>query len=64
MTTMNITRTGEDDYHVEVKGRFVEEDVDGPKLLGMLCPHNPDCEGILASLDEKEVGYKMEVAYH
>jgi hypothetical protein len=34
---MEITKTGEDSYHVSANENFIriEEDVDGPKLIGM-----------------------------
>jgi hypothetical protein len=34
---MQITKTGEDNYHIFANENFIhiEEDVDGPKLMGM-----------------------------
>jgi hypothetical protein len=34
---MEITKTGEDYYHISANENFIriEEDVDGPKLMGM-----------------------------
>jgi hypothetical protein len=57
---MEITKTGEDHYHVFANENFIhiEEDVDGPKLMGM----TGLTTGELFSLfDLKPIGHKITV---
>ena len=64
MSEMRITKTADDEYHVEAKDIFVAEDVNGSQLLGMTTGRtNPDANEILQRLDSEPAGYVMIVDY-
>jgi hypothetical protein len=65
MSKMQITKTEEDRYHVEVKDRFIEEDVNGSQLLGMTSERTVGitAEEIAQVLDSHPIGYSMSVDY-
>jgi hypothetical protein len=65
MSRMQITKIDEDRYHVEVKDRFIDEDVNGSQLLGMISGRTVgvSAEEILRLFDSEPVGYVMSVDY-
>jgi hypothetical protein len=68
VTTWDIKKTGEDNYHVHGGDQFtrIEEDVDGSKLMGMLASKglsDSQIGDILSSLDAHEVGYETTITF-
>jgi len=64
MSEMRITKMGDDEYHVEDKDSFIDDDVNGSQLLAMATTRtNPDANKILQTLDSEPVGYTMIVDY-
>jgi hypothetical protein len=69
MTTWHIEKTGEDHYHIHGGDQFtrIEEDVDGPKLMGMLTAKGlstADVLDVLQSLGAKEIGYETTISFN
>jgi hypothetical protein len=65
MTKMNITKTAEDRYHVEVRDPFTHEDLSASEFLAMASERTspmPAVE-ILQLLDTQVVGYTVTVDY-
>jgi hypothetical protein len=65
MTKMNITKTADDRYHVEVRDPFVHGDVTASEFLAMASERTspmPAVE-ILRLLDAQFVGYTVTVDY-
>ena len=65
MTKMNITKTAEDRYHVEVRDPFIHGDVSTSEFLAMASERTspmPAVE-ILRLLDVQVVGYTITVDY-
>jgi hypothetical protein len=65
MTTWHIKKSGEDNYHVEGED-MIDEDVDGPKLMGMLASKGLTVEQIneiLSSLDAQTIGSTTPIAF-
>lgn len=65
MTKMNITRTAENRYHVEVRDPFIHGDVSASDFLAMASKRTspmPAVE-ILRLLDAQVVGYTITVDY-
>jgi hypothetical protein len=68
MTTWHIRKAGDDQFHVHGGDQFtrIEEDVDGPKLMGMLTAKGLSTEqamSIAFDLDAKEIGFQTTVAF-
>ena len=68
MTTWRITKKSDDNYHVDGVDGYtrIEEDVDGPKLMGMLTGKGlsvEQCEKLLSTLDTKAFGYETTIAF-
>jgi len=65
MSKMQITKATEDRYHVEVQDRFIDEDVNGPQLLGMTSERTvgATAEEILRLFDSQPIGYSKTVDY-
>jgi hypothetical protein len=59
-TRMEITKTGEDYYHVSANENFlrIEEDIDGPKLMAMAGLTTGE---MFYLFDLKPVGYKTTI---
>ena len=65
MTKMNITKTAENRYHVEVRDPFIHGDVSASDFLAMASERTsplPAVE-ILRLLDAQLVGYTVTVDY-
>ena len=65
MTKMNITRTAENRYHVEVRDPFIHGDVSAAEFLAMASERTspmPAVE-ILRLLNAQVVGYTITVDY-
>ena len=65
MTKMNITKTAQDRYHVEVRDPFMHGDVSASEFLAMAGERTspmPAVE-ILQLLDAQFVGYTVTVDY-
>jgi hypothetical protein len=62
---MDITKTADDRYHVEVRSLFINEDVNGSQLLGMGAGRivGVTAEEILRFLDSEPVGHSLSVEY-
>ena len=65
-TTWHITKTGDDKYHVHGGDQYsqIEEDVDGPKLMGMLTAKArsvAEAMEIVFAMDDKEIGFQKTV---
>jgi hypothetical protein len=60
-TAMEITKTGDDDYHVFANSKLlhIEEDVDGAKLMGMT---GLTSQEIFALFDLKPIGHKVTLS--
>jgi len=68
MTTWHIRKTGGDQFLVHGGDQFtrIEEDVDGPKLMGMLTGKGLSTEqamSIAFDLDAKEIGFHTTIAF-
>ena len=69
ISTIRITKTGEDRYRVVVNDEVTqvdEPDLDGSKLEGMLRRKaliGVTPEEVLSLLDKREVGFQMNVDY-
>ena len=68
MTTWHIRKTGDDQFHVHGGDQFnrIEEDVDGPKLMGMLTSKGLSTEqamSIAFDFDAKEIGFQATIAF-
>lgn len=68
MTTWHIQKTGDDQFHVHGGDQFtrIEEDVDGPKLMGMLTAKGLSTEqgmSIAFDVDAKEIGFHTAIAF-
>ncbi len=68
MTEMNITKVGEDRYHVVIDDSFttIDEDVNDSQLQGMLAAKKlagTTCDEVLAFLDPQDIGYQTSIAY-
>ena len=69
MTTWHVKKTGDDEYHVHGGDQFtrIEEDVDGPKLIGMLTGKGLSVEQatkVVSSVDAKEIGFQTSIAFN
>jgi hypothetical protein len=65
MTEMNITKTAEDRYHVEVRDPFIHGEVSASQFLAIASERTspmPAVE-ILRLLDAQFVGYTITVDY-
>jgi hypothetical protein len=65
MATMNITKTAEDRFHIEVEDLFIQEEVNGTQFLGMASGKTsplPALE-ILRLMGAQMVGYTMTVGF-
>jgi hypothetical protein len=64
MSKMQITKTADDEYHVEDKDSFIGQDVNGSELRGMTSGRTtPDADQILQKLESEPAGYVMIVDY-
>lgn len=64
MSKMRITKTADDEYHVEDKDSFIDDDVNGSQLVGMTTGRTtPDSNEIVRILDSEPAGYVMIVEY-
>jgi hypothetical protein len=64
MSKMRIAKITDDEYHVEDKDSFIDDDVNGSELRGMLTGRTtPDANEILERLDSEPAGYVMIVDY-
>ena len=65
MTEMHITKIADDGYHVEVKDRFIDEEVNGSQFLGIASERTSPMRAveILRLMDSQCVGYTMTVDY-
>ena len=68
MTTWHISKTDGDSYHVYGGDQFtnVNENVDGPKLIGMLTAKGlsiPDAMATVFSMDEKGIGFQQTIVF-
>jgi len=64
MSDMRITKTADDEYHVEIKDSFIDEDVNGSQLLGMMTGRTtPDANEVLQRLESEPAGYIIVVDY-
>ncbi|HUJ95622.1 MAG TPA: hypothetical protein VLW84_10195 [Terriglobales bacterium] len=64
MSKLRITKTDDDEYHVEDKDSFIDDDVNGSQLLGMTTGRTtPGAGEILQKLDSEPAGYVMTVEY-
>ncbi len=65
MAEMHITKIADDGYHVEVKDRFIDEEVSGSQFLGIASERTSPMRAveILRLMDCKYVGYAMTVDY-
>lgn len=65
MSTMEITKTKEDHYHVEVRDLLIEEDVNDIQLRGMIQGRTTSktWQEVQAVLDSQPVGYVMNIEY-
>lgn len=67
MVTWHIRKTDGDEYRVRGGGQFtrIEENVDGPSLLGMLTGKFSDEQvmDIVFSLDAKEIGFQTSISF-
>lgn len=65
MSKMQITKTADDRYRVEVKDRLIDEDVNGSQLLGMTSGRivGITANEITEAFDSQPVGYAMSVDY-
>lgn len=68
MTTWHIRKTGDDQFHVHGGDQFtrIEEDVDGPKLMGMLTAKGLSTEQAMSvayDLDSKGIGFHTTIAF-
>jgi hypothetical protein len=66
MTKMHITKIADDGYHVEVKDRFIDEEVNGSQFLGIASERTSPMRAveILRLMDSQCVGYTVTVDYH
>jgi len=65
MTKMNITKTAEDRYHVEVRDPFIHAEVNASQFLVMVGERTspmPAVE-IVRFLDDQFIGYTITVDY-
>ena len=67
MTTWRLMKTGGDEYHIHGNDPFtqIEEDVDGPKLLGMLAGKGfsiEDAQLVVLDLDGHGIGFQKTIA--
>jgi len=64
MSTLRITKTADDEYHVEDQDSFIDQDVNGSELRGMMMGHKtPEADQILVRLDSEPAGYVVIVDY-
>ena len=64
MSTLRIMKTADDEYHVEDKDSFIDQDVNGSQLRGMTMGRTtPDADQILERLDSEPAGYVVIVDY-
>ncbi len=65
MTKMNITKTAENRYHVEVRDPFIHGDVSASDFLAMASERTSPMPAtdILRLLDAQVVGYTITVDY-
>jgi hypothetical protein len=68
MTTWHVQKTGDDQFHVHGGDQFtrIEEDVDGPKLMGMLTGKGLSTEQAMSvafDLDSKGIGFHTTIAF-
>jgi len=64
MSEMRITKTADDEYHVEDKDSFIDQDVNGSELRGMTMGRTtPAADDILQRLDSEPAGYVLIVDY-
>lgn len=63
----DITKTGEDRYHVTSRREMIDEDVDGSQLMGMLASKGLSeadiNEIVLFTLDRRDIGYKTSIVF-
>jgi hypothetical protein len=66
MTKMHITKIADDGYHVEVKDRFIDEDVNGSQFLGIASERTSPMRAveILRLTNSQYIGYTLTVDYH
>ena len=64
--TWDITKIGEDRYHVTSRD-LIDEEVDGSQLMGMLASKGFSVADIndivLFSLDKRDIGYKTSITF-
>jgi hypothetical protein len=64
--TWDITKIGEDRYHVTSRD-VIDEEVDGSQLMGMLASRGLSTAEInnvvLFSLDQMDIGYKTSITF-
>jgi hypothetical protein len=65
MTKMNITKTAEDRYHVEVQDPFIHGEVSASQFLAIACERTGPMPAvaILQLLDGQFVGHTITVDY-
>jgi hypothetical protein len=65
MTTMNITKTASDRYHIEVEDLSIQEEVNGTQFLGMASGRTSPLPAIeiLRLMGSQMVGYTMTVGF-
>jgi hypothetical protein len=66
LTKMHITKIADDGYHVEVKDRFIDEDVNGSQFLGIASERTSPMRAveILRLTNSQYIGYTLTVDYH
>jgi hypothetical protein len=66
MSEMQITKTADDRYHVKVRDRFLDEDVDAAQIFGITSSGHTvgtTAHDILRLFDSRPIGYTMTVDY-